>query len=120
MKTCYICKKEIKSGVIADKECIDNLLRENKELKSEAKGLKSRVDRLEKLLDDKCGRCIANEREKAAREFAAKTQEALKFYKSHCGEGSIYYSMREEINEIVKEFEKENKRWNVLIAEVEK
>jgi len=36
MKTCYICKKEIKSGVIADKECIDNLLKENRKLKENA------------------------------------------------------------------------------------
>ena len=82
--------------------------------------MENTINRLEKLLDDKCGRCIANEREKVAREFAAKTQEALKFYKSHCGGESIYYAMREEINDIEKEYKKEDKRWNVQIAEVKK
>ena len=37
--------------------------------------MENTIDRLEKLLDDKCGRCIANEREKVAREFAEKLRE---------------------------------------------
>ena len=36
MKTCYICGEDLTSGVIADKECIDNLLKENRKLKENA------------------------------------------------------------------------------------
>ena len=81
--------------------------------------MENKIYRLEKLLDDKCDRCIAKDRKEAAKEFADKMQGVLKFYENHSAvimgqpnvwKGTIYYAMQQKINEIEKEFEDEEKK----------
>ena len=60
---------------------------------------KAENERLQKLLDNKCDRCIANERAEAVREFA----ERLKDVSEHFWEEKENFVSEDDIDNLVKE-----------------
>lgn len=53
-------------------EAIHNLTIEKDALFDKAEELKAKIERLQKLLDDKCDRCIARDKSEAIKEFASR------------------------------------------------